>query len=271
MKKHSGIIIALLIAVILAETLYFNYRPGYPAEDAAGHAGDAPLNQQAVQQPENIQQDTKKNSSLSAQRAPELDKIVRSDYLKLDVPLILQNPDLPNGCEITSATMALKYWGFNADKCVMADRFLPKGEPYYEVDPEELYMGDPRSDMGWYCMTGPIVEAVNKYFAANYIKDMEAVDISGATAEELKELVANGYPVIFWATVDFKPVAHRYEFTFPDGSFPFTGMHCMVLSGYDGDMLFINDPLGICSKTNSECFTAAYDGIGRRAVLIHEK
>ena len=34
----------------------------------------------------------------------------------LDVPQILQNPELPNGCEITSLCEVLRYLGFDADK-----------------------------------------------------------------------------------------------------------------------------------------------------------
>ena len=48
--------------------------------------------------------------------------------IHLPVPLILQNPELPNGCEITSLCMLLRYLGFDADKCLLADNYLPRTE-----------------------------------------------------------------------------------------------------------------------------------------------
>ena len=38
----------------------------------------------------------------------------------LPVPQILQNPELPNGCEITSCCEVLHYLGFAPDKCELA-------------------------------------------------------------------------------------------------------------------------------------------------------
>lgn len=37
-----------------------------------------------------------------------------------DFPIIIQNPELPTGCEITALTMVLNYYGYPADKIVMA-------------------------------------------------------------------------------------------------------------------------------------------------------
>ena len=42
----------------------------------------------------------------------------------LPVPQILQNPELPNGCEITSCCEVLHYLGFAPDKCELADYYL---------------------------------------------------------------------------------------------------------------------------------------------------
>lgn len=48
--------------------------------------------------------------------------------------IILQLPELPTGCEITSMTMALNYYGLNADKVTMATKYLP-------TMPANLYYG----------------------------------------------------------------------------------------------------------------------------------
>ena len=44
--------------------------------------------------------------------------------IHLTVPQILQNPELPNGCEITSCCELLRFFGFRADKCDLADHYL---------------------------------------------------------------------------------------------------------------------------------------------------
>ena len=38
---------------------------------------------------------------------------------------VLQNPELPTGCEVTSLTQTLNYLGFNIDKLTLADNFMP--------------------------------------------------------------------------------------------------------------------------------------------------
>lgn len=88
----------------------------------------------------------------------------------LPVPQILQNPELPNGCEITSCCEVLHYLGFAPDKCELADYYLPRSAQWYGADPDEVYMGNPHLDdgspeTGYYCFAGPIVQAANAYLA----------------------------------------------------------------------------------------------------------
>ena len=87
----------------------------------------------------------------------------------LPVPQILQNPELPNGCEITSCCEVLHYLGFAPDKCELADYYLPRSAQWYGADPDEVYMGNPHLDdgspeTGYYCFAGPIVQAANEPF-----------------------------------------------------------------------------------------------------------
>ena len=89
----------------------------------------------------------------------------------LPVSQILQNPELPNGCEITSLCMLLRYRGFDADKCDLADRYLPRSEFWWGTDPDAAYMGNPHLDdgspqCGYYCFAGPIVAAAKAYLGA---------------------------------------------------------------------------------------------------------
>ena len=46
---------------------------------------------------------------------------------KLNVEQLLQNPELPSGCEVTSLTVALNYLGYDIDKITMCDTYLDMG------------------------------------------------------------------------------------------------------------------------------------------------
>lgn len=48
------------------------------------------------------------------------------DEVYIDVPTVMQNPELPNGCEITSLTAVLNSKGYKVEKTEMADIYLPK-------------------------------------------------------------------------------------------------------------------------------------------------
>ena len=83
--------------------------------------------------------------------------------VQLNVENILQNPELPNGCEITSAAIVLNYLGFGIDKVTLAENYLPMHIPYWEADPEVEFMGSPADELSFYCLPGAITTAVNTY------------------------------------------------------------------------------------------------------------
>lgn len=119
----------------------------------------------------------------------------------LPVPQILQNPELPNGCEITSCCEVLHYLGFAPDKCELADYYLPRSAQWYGADPDEVYMGNPHLDdgspeTGYYCFAGPIVQAANAYLAVQG-SSCRAYDLTGAEEAELASQLQAGNPVIF--------------------------------------------------------------------------
>ena len=84
--------------------------------------------------------------------------------------LMLQNPELPNGCEVTSLAMALAAAGYPADKTALFTGYMPS-EPFavldgvrYGPDPETAYAGDAASARGgWYCFEGPVIEAGSRW------------------------------------------------------------------------------------------------------------
>jgi len=217
--------------------------------------------------------DVKESASAKTVLEPVINEGIlckRAGMTKLSVKNILQNPQLRNGCEITSATIALNYLGYSVDKVTMADKYLNCEKPYDKVDPNEAYMGDPHAT-GWYCYAPVIVEAVNEYFEDNGYKEHMAVDITGCSFEDMKELVDEGTPVVFWGTLYFNQPYHSQKFTLPDGSLPYSNLHCLVMTGYDNDYVYISDPLGLGSKVARDKFVNIFEEMGSRAVKIIEK
>lgn len=186
---------------------------------------------------------------------------------RLDVDTIDQNPELPNGCEITSAAIVLQYWGISVDKLTLAQNYLPLGIPYWEADPNVAFMGNPMDELAFYCLPGPVVTAVNAY-----LKDIggayTALDISGAPVEELYQWVAQGVPVLVWTTRAFSAPLYNYTFQLANGSWPYSNSHCLVLTGYDLNTCYLADPMLEISQVDREIFAQRYAERGQYAVVI---
>lgn len=197
----------------------------------------------------------------------------------LNVPQILQKPELPNGCEITSLCEVLNFLGYPADKCELADRFLPRSERWYGTDPNESYMGDPHRDddtpeCGYYCFARPIVKAAKAYLAAQDGGEPRYLpcDLTGAEEEELVAQLKKGRPFVFWASLHFEDILYD-----KCGAYPLAGggehrvfhhLHCMVCCGVDDEAFTVADPLDYNRRVPRAQFMKIYRQLGRRAVVL---
>ena len=187
--------------------------------------------------------------------------------VQLDVENIPQNPELPNGCEITSAAIVLNYLGYNADKVTLAEEYLPTHVPYWEADPEMEFMGSPFDELAFYCLPGAITTAVNAYLA-NQNSVYSALDITGASTSELEMYLAQGTPVLVWTTRAFTDPLYNYTFTLADGSWPYSNSHCLVLTGCDADNYYFADPMLEITSIDRDTFSKRYAEMGSHAVVI---
>ena len=130
----------------------------------------------------------------------------------LDVPVVYQWPEMPNGCEATALTMLLQYYGFAADKLSVAYDYIPRSDftytwfSTYGPDPASAYAGDPAL-FGFYCLAPAVAEGANRYLAEQD-STLRAVDISGADGYVLRRSIAQGRPVVVWATIGFEPLVY---------------------------------------------------------------
>lgn len=193
-----------------------------------------------------------------------------------NVPQILQNPELPNGCEITSLCQLLHFYGFEADKCDLADNYLPQSENWYGADPEKVYMGNPRLDdaspeTGYYCFQGPIVSAANKYLQ-EHNSSLQAYSLHDLSEDDLEDLLISGYPFIFWASLRFNDIGFdpAPAWKLPEGRMhkAFHTLHCMVCKGCDDNYFYIADPLDLNKGVERKQFMKIYRQLGSRSVII---
>ncbi|WIV13326.1 C39 family peptidase [Proteiniborus sp. MB09-C3] len=199
------------------------------------------------------------------------------DEVYIDVPTVMQNPELPNGCEITSLTSVLNYKGYNAEKTEMADVYLPKeafyvkNEKLYGANPYKSYAGNPREKNGFFSYAPPIVEAANSYLDTVQGKE-KPIDISNSTREEIIDYLNQGIPVVIWVTLDLSKPKINYSWYLSDTGektdMPIN-LHCVVLNGYAGDNVHVMNPLKGQVAYDADAFFQSYVELGSHAVILH--
>lgn len=193
---------------------------------------------------------------------------------RLEVESILQKPELPSGCEVTSLAVVLNYYGFVVDKVELSDKYLIKSSRA-DVTFDDAYVGDPKTN-GFCCYAPVIVRTAEKYFRENIITEYVAEDLTGTGFEELFYEVYNGRPVIVWSSISMsRDPSFVYKWTTPDGTKVFFDSyeHCVVLTGYDKNngLVFVADPLRGNVEYPLGRFSEIYDLMGMRAVVIKEE
>lgn len=188
----------------------------------------------------------------------------------LDFKTVLQEPELPTGCEITALAQTLNYYGFGIDKVQLCDTFLLTDyDGYYSMD--ERYLGDPHTTYGFGCSAKTIVKTANKYF--EYIKsDWYAIDLTGSDIKELYYQIEQGRPVIVWTTIDQRDTIAEYQFRLGCGEdFYFNPcQHCVTIFGFDYNEKTVHtaDPLKGNVKYGMELFEHIYENMGKQAIVL---
>ncbi len=187
----------------------------------------------------------------------------------ISAPEIEQNPDLPNGCEVTSLAMLLNYYHHDVTK-----NQLGREVKHVSSFPGKGYRGNPNvgfvgymsiANAGWCVFHGPLTDLAKKY-------DAQAVDYTGSSLKQVLIQVSRGRPVVVWTSLDFKPVNDMQTWKTPQGKVHVTpSSHCVLVTGYDKkqNLVYINDPLG--GKNDAVPmgpFEQVYNQQGRQAVFI---
>ncbi len=205
-------------------------------------------------------------------------RVRRRFDVRLPVRAVLQNPALPNGCEAASLAALLRYQGVAAEPLDLAYGYIPR-EDLVETpdgrtgpDPERAYAGDPATGLGFYCFAPPLVQGANRYLRERG-SALQAVDLTGVTAEGLAQYVRSGDPVAVWVTRDLSPPrTGSFTWTLADTGetyTPFVNLHCVVLIGWGRETCSVMDPLQGVRTVEREAFEACFAQMGSRAMVVH--
>ncbi len=162
-----------------------------------------------------------------------------------EATVILQKPELPEGCEVTSLAILLNSVGHTVSHTYLADNFLPQGEvgktSFYESN-----VGNPRHGGRAYgCYAPVIVKTANNYLY-EFDSFYRAYDLTGYDVKELYYQLSQGHSAVTWITMEFADTYVKSPWNI-DGEklywkYP---LHCVVVTGYDMDKqeVYICDPL----------------------------
>ncbi|WP_028549398.1 C39 family peptidase [Paenibacillus sp. UNC451MF] len=207
-----------------------------------------------------------------AQAAPPVQEIPRAVSVMLDAPAIRQYPELPSGCELTSLTMLIQYFGIDKGKMELVPELKKDPTPLkLNANGSVAYWGNPN--------TGFVGEITGKakgfgiYHAAlnelliKYIPT--AKDFTRQPFEKLEDQLRNGIPSVVWTTINYQVPDKWVVWDTPIGPIQTTFMeHAVLLVGFDEENVYVNDPYNGKSKVkiNKAQFLQTWEAMGSQAL-----
>lgn len=208
----------------------------------------------------------------------------------IDVPYYSQH-DYPTGCELVSTSMLLAFHGFE----IKAGELISKGylnavdvtekgkgknKEKYGGDPDKVFIGNPARNTGYGCHSGAIMLALKRYLTPQEHKldtKYEIIDLKGMELEEICEKYINRkIPVLVWASINMKPTFQKLGNSWiveNTGKRYFwkSNEHCLVLTGYDDENYYFNDPLvGKDTPYMKRLVERRYGEMGMQAIAVTE-
>ncbi len=197
----------------------------------------------------------------------------------IEVPLILQLPELARGSEITSLAMLLTYAGVEVTKLELAEQVKKDQTPLKRED-DVIYFGHPNDGFvgNIYTTSIPGIGVFHKpirELAELYLPDT-IVDMTGAQFEDVIYPIHQGIPVWVLIHNQFKtlPETSFQKVMTPSGEINVTPhQHSVLITGYDENHIYFNDPLSreVSRPISREQFKAAWMQMGQQAVSYVKK
>ncbi|EOA8353787.1 C39 family peptidase [Enterococcus hirae] len=242
MKRFIGkkiLFVAILLFVIFSATTYFHHS-------------------------HNVGKDTEKVSSYAKKQ------------VLLDVPLESQftEPALGNGCEVTSLSMLLSYYGYETSKNQLAQQL--NYVPVFNADgahgdPNEGFVGDiSGGDWAMGVYVPPIASLAQTIVKTDY----HTLPKTDATINDIKKALQQGKPVWASVTLDFQVPTDTDFVTWQtnNGQVKVTPLnHACVVTGYDNDNIYVNDPYGEKNRPVAiKDFEAIFTSMGGQMLTLEK-
>lgn len=192
----------------------------------------------------------------------------------IEAPIVLQNPELPSGCELVALTMLLQFYGINKSKMELLPEMKIDPTPIqwnsdgtikYWGNPNLGYVGDiTGKQKGFGIYHAALFELLQKYIPT-------AVDLTTKPFEQLEQQISEGIPVVVWTTIPFRVPTEKQWVVWdsPLGPIRTTFIeHAVLLVGYDEKHVYVNDPLSGKKnyKIEKERFVSTWEALGRQAL-----
>lgn len=192
----------------------------------------------------------------------------------INAPLILQYPELPRGCEVTSLAMLLEYAGTSVDKLTLAKE-IAKDDSYYLTAYGRIYYGNPNygfvgnmyslNEPGLGVYHKPIFDLLSKYLPN------QAIDLTGRKFEDTLYFLSNDVPVWVITNTKFKELRPDEFHVWYTSTIPIQITyleHSVLLTGYDQEFIYFNDPL--TNKRNQKVpindFKKSWEQMGKQSI-----
>ena len=224
--------------------------------------------------------DELKNEKITEMTSSDVMELNSKDYSEqyklISVPYISQAGGYPTGCEIVSASMLLQYYEYNVSVDEFIDNYLENSfleevnGDLYGPNPNEVFVGDPRSVYSYGCYAPVIVNSLNKILDRKHLA-------KNTTGSEFNELIENyidrEIPVLVWTSINLLPTSAGTQWYIRESGDKFQWInneHCMVLVGYDEDKYYFNDPYddnGVVGH-DKELVEERFKELGNQSVVI---
>jgi uncharacterized protein YvpB len=199
---------------------------------------------------------------------------IRKSHKIENVPIIKQLPELERGCEVTSLAMLIKYNNSKIDKLTLANQ-IKKDTTTYSVTKGVVNFGNPHIGFvgnmeskkfpGLGVYNEPIFELLEMYFPNS------AINLTGSNFEDLFQVLGSNSPIWVITNTTFKPLSPNQFQTWQTsiGTIDITySEHSVLVTGYDENFIYFNDPLNDIHYAPRDSFIAAWEQMGRQAVSI---
>ena len=171
----------------------------------------------------------------------------------LDVPLENQfdEPALENGCEVTALSMLLRFYGYETTKNQLAEEL--NYVPVFNADgthgdPNEGFVGEIwGGDWAMGVYVPPIATLAQEILQTDYHTEPQ----TDANLTDIKTALKEEKPVWASVTIDFQvPTENDFmTWTTANGEVQVTPLvHACVVTGYDDQSIYVNDPYGIKNR-----------------------